>query len=382
MEEAMNLRFFQKREKFLVLEVLPARTNARFLSMDREHRLRVDRDRDNIGPKEMQAYLKVHRAKSNIIIAADPSLVVTAFLPLHVERDTHPTPLTPMELENLLAKGIAQVFNQARADAAQELGVDDLDTILVGSQVVHFKIDGHQVLNPVGFPAKSVQAVAELTLTTRGVFERLRELLASHRAFFFTESGRAGLLSIAKVRGLPVRLVSLAAERSSYFVMQKAAVGYLMTRSRLVWHSVRFRESIADAFGVSHQVAQDLYAIYLTGGLSDSARRYFERLIKPGMQALLAELKLAHLKGETFCSVDIPLPVELPHKSGGVVLAEPPLADVLQKLGISLVPEEWGRTPAERFMRVAPFLEFYFRQNDSEINEWLRRHMNWLGAPA
>ncbi len=361
---------------------MPERTAARFLSVDRESRLRVDRERDDIGPKEMQAYLKVHRAKSNIIVAADPSLVVTSFLPLHIERDASATPLSPTELENLLAKGIAQVFNQARADAAQELGVDDLDTILVNSQVVHFKIDGHQVLNPVGFPAKSVQAVAELTLTTRAVFERLRELLASHRTFFFTEPGRAGLLCIAKVRGLPARFVALGAERSSYFVMQKAAIGYHITRARLVWHTVKFRETIADAFGVAHGVAQDLYALYLTKGLSASAERYFERLIKPGMQALLAELKLARLKGDTHCAVDMPLPVALPYKSGGVTLVEPPLAEVLQKLGISLAPEEWGRTTAERFLRVAPFLEFYFKQNSSEINEWLKRHMNWLGASA
>ena len=376
----MNFRFWRKREKFLLLEVRPDRTTALFLSMDRESRLRIDREKEHIGPKEMQAFLKVHRAKSNIIIAADPSLVVTSFLPLHIERAAKDTPLSPTELENLLSKGIAQVFNQCRADAAQELGVDDLDTILVNSQVVHFKIDGHQVLNPVGFPAKTVQAVAELTLTTRPVFERLHELLASHRTFFFTEPGRAGLLSIAKVRGMPVRLVTLGAEQSSYFVMQKAAVGYHMTRARLVWHTVRFREAIADAFGVTHQIAQDLYALYLTGGLSASAMRYFDRLVKPSLQALAAELKLAHLKGETYCAVDMVLPVALPHRSGGVTLTEPPLADIMQALGISFVPDEWGKTTAERFMRVAPFLEFYFKKNTSEINEWLKRHMNWLGA--
>jgi hypothetical protein len=238
------------------------------------------------------------------------------------------------------------------------------------------------VLNPIGFNARSVQAVAELTLTTRAVFERLHTLLASHRTFFFTEPGRAGLLSIAKVHGLPVQLVTLGAKQSSFFMMQKAAVGYHITRSRLFWHSIRFRETIADAFGVTHQIAQDLYALYCAGGLSAAAMRYFEKLIKPGVQALVAELKLAHLKGDVSCSVDIPLPVTLPYRSGGMTLSEPPLAEVLQALGISFMPDEWGRTTAERFTRIAPFLEFYFKKNSSEINEWLKRHMNWLGASA
>ena len=185
MNAVFDLRFWNKKEKFLLLEVLPDRTDALFLSVDRDQRLVIEHEVRAVGPKELSAYLKIHRAKQNIIVAADSSLVVTATLPVHIDRENRDAELAATELENLLSKAIAQVFNQCRVEASQELGVDDLDAILVGSQVIQFKIDGHQVLNPVGFKVKTIDAVLELTLTTRGVFTRLQTLLAVQRSFFF-----------------------------------------------------------------------------------------------------------------------------------------------------------------------------------------------------
>jgi hypothetical protein len=108
--------------------------------------------------------------------------------------------------------------------------------------------------------------------------------------------------------------------------------------------------------------------------------KHFDRLVKPGIQSLLAELKLTKLKGEVYVNADDSLPFALPSKCGSYELADPPITEILEKLGLTITHAEWGMSPGQVLLRLAPFLEFYFAKNNSQINEWLKRHLNWLGA--
>ncbi len=376
----IDLKFWDTKEKFLLLEVLPRRTAAYFLTVNEEHHLKVDTVKHAIGAKELATYLQMHRAKQNIIVAAHSSLVVTSILPVHIERTNRNEALTTIELENLLSKAIGQIFNQCRSSASEDLGVDDLDTILVNSQVVQFKIDSHQVLNPAGFKAKTIEAIVELTLTTRQVFERLKVLLKSHKTFFFTESGRSELASLRKIFPLPLTLVNLNTEHSMAFVMKKAAVGHQVERKNLIWRSTSFAERLSEAFAIYPKVAVEMYDTYLQGTLSPHSKKYLGKLIDPDIQSLLAELKLGRFKGTIYIDCDRQLPFSFPLKTRYYTLVGPPLEALLQATGLTITESEW-QVPREQILRhLAPFLEFYFRKNESHVNQWLKRHLNWLGA--
>ena len=162
--------------------------------------------------------------------------------------------------------------------------------------------------------------------------------------------------------------------------MQAAAVGVRVRRMPLVWRTAKFHETLREAFGVDEQTARDLYALYLTGGLSAGAAKHFEKLMKPAMLALFAELKVARLKGPIYVEADEFLPVALPVKSGAFTLIEPPLQAILDAVGLGVDTRAWGRTEGRALRRLAPFLEYYFKKNNSQVNEWLKRHLNWLGA--
>ncbi len=379
----IGLHFFSsRRERFLILDACPDRVNALIVSIDEEKHIRPERILPNVNPLRLAGYLKLGRIGDNIIIAADPALVYTATLPVTFARHDASSPVTAIETENMLSQAVGRFFNQCRSDAGLELGVDDLDVLLVNSRVLNFKVDGHHVLNPLDFRGRSIEAFVELTLTTRGIFENLKELLRDRKTFFFTESGRAELLTLGKLDGLPATFIALGIHASRVFLMQKASVGHSISRAPLTWRANRPRRVFAEALGVSDRTADEVYRAYLEGRVSPTARRAFEKLLEPTARALLAELTVARLKGPMYLSSTEPLPFPLPHRGRSFTLLAPSLQTIAERLGVSIDPKQWPMAEEMIFPRLAPFFEFYFAKSDSWVNRWLARHLNWLGASA
>jgi hypothetical protein len=321
----------------------------------------------------------MNRFGGTVIVAADPSLAYTTVVPVSVERESD-EPLTAVELENLLSQAVGRIFNQCRDAASRELGVDDLDTVLVMSRVLDFKVDGHRVVNPVGFRAATVEAIFDLTLTTRAVFMRVRSLIGARRSFFFTEIGRAELVSLRAVQEPPVHLVVVGIPHSTLLTLRQAAVGYSIHRARLAWRSDTLRSRIADEWSVPAATAAELYTAYRRGDFSPRAARAMAAVLRPALTAFFADLAAHHARGLVYLTTPVPLPLALPFRRGSCTVSEPPLDRILAHAGFTLRQPVRGVAPDELFRKLAPFLEFYYDKSDSEINRWLRRHLHWLGA--
>lgn len=366
----------------MILEVVPDSIHGIIASIDEKKHIRLERYLPRVTPAWMQRAAKLERLQKNIIIAADSSLVVTSVLPVKLVRTAPQSPLTAIELENLLSQAVGRLFNQCRTEASRELKVDDLDTLLVNSQVINFKIDGHNVLNPIGFKARTVEAVLELTLTTRPVFERLKELLDASSGFFFTEIGRSILLMLDKVAKPPIQLLMLSAQGSRYFVLHRAAIGHFIQRGAIAWSTTELVQAFSEEFMVSKDVARHMYERYLERDLSKTALQHAKKLVDARVQSLIAALRSSRLKGTVYGMPDLPLPFSTPHKFKNGTLTEIPLYGILEKVGLAIDRDEWPLDSAHLLRYIGPFLEYYYRRDESQINQWLKRHLNWLGAPA
>jgi hypothetical protein len=96
----------------------------------------------------------------------------------------------------------------------------------------------------------------------------------------------------------------------------------------------------------------------------------------------LKEVDGSGLSGKVYVDASIPLPFALPlRRKGGVRLVEPPLEDIFARFGFSL--KDGGSViPAySQFAYLAPFFENFYDRGHGELNLWLRKHLNWLGAP-
>ena len=123
-----------------------------------------------------------------------------------------------------------------------------------------------------------------------------------------------------------------------------------------------------------------IYDAYCAGKTSPRMGRFLANLFKKQFDIFFKELAREKLPRRMFVTVPMALPLSLPLKRGRVALQEPPTMLVLAKFGMSGSPEKWPVLERDIFERLAPFFEWYADKSDSTINQWLRRHLNWLGA--
>jgi hypothetical protein len=384
---------FKPREKFLVLEVAPSGTNGMFLSVDEDRNIVFEKLKKNIDLNkflkspvrnvsqrtwEGKYFFKSHR---KVIVAVDSTLATTIPVPLELVRDPGSVKeevILP-ELENLIAQAMGKIFNQCRGEAATRLGIHEIDTILVGAKARNFKVDGNLVVNPIGFTAKKITLLLELTFTGRTLFEELKQFFNSPEDFFFAESSQARLSSLARARKLPVNLiVNGGTLGTSLYVLQKAKDEYpVLYREKLSWNFNAVFVRIAAELGVSEGMAHKLYRSYLDSAMSENASRSFKKFIDPVIADFLKEIGKSKVKGTVYVDADDDLPFEFPYRHAGAVFEDFPIEEMLHQLGFAGL--EGGTASRSVISRhLLPFIEAYFDKSNSDINQKLRRRLHWL----
>ncbi len=387
MKAVKGIHFWKPKESFLILEISPEEVNGLLLGLDADKKITPRQFLRGTDWARLAKRPALRHLVTNVIVSADSTLAYTASIPVSLKRENPRESLSVVELENILAQTVGRAFNQCRQEAARYLKMDDLDVVLANSRVVNFKIDGHRVLNPLGFQAEKIEAALELTLTTRGLFEEMRRFLSAgwsasrpENSFFFIETAEAELSVIHKVQKLPLSMVRLGHFHSTFSVLEEAAVGHLRGRGKVRWTAQEIIAALQNDWRVTHTAAEKVYHLFLRNETSSHGRKAMEKILAPAAKDLLAELQKAKLKGNVFLDSPLPLPFGLPVRRGKLALYEPPLGQILEHFGFELRPEEWP-VPAHRIFRfAAPFLEYYYDRSDLHANRWLRRHLNWLGA--
>lgn len=376
----MNFKFWRPREKFLILEIAPEKTSALFLGADGDRNLELEKIWDEFPLKKLNAAQMRKLRRRKIIVSAAPALIYTTAFPVKLARDSSACarPLTLVELENLLAQAMGKLFNGERKNASAHLGVDELDAILVNSKITNFKVEGHAVLNPVGFGGKTIEGVLELLFTTRQIFYGLKELFNNKDGFFFTGAHLAALRLIARLEPLPANLLLAGKDGVSYFILDRAAWGNAVYDGKIDWRLDSLWKAISSSLGTSREATMKLYNIFLRGGASADFTRSFRRILKPEMDKFLDEIKKSRLKGCVHLYSEVPFPFALPWQFGRITFCELPLEKALEKGGFKAGYRQWPLSPANAFMRLSPFFEFYYDKSGSDINNKLRRRLHWL----
>jgi hypothetical protein len=366
-------------EQFFLIEVLAEGLQAVLATVDEDKHLTFGREWRNTTWQALSGRLAPHRFIKNVVVGADSSLAYTAIVPIRILRDNPNTTLYAVELENLFAKEVGRVFSLCRSEASKMLHVDDLDVVLANSRVIDIKLDGHRVLHPVGMKAEKLEAVLELSLTTRELFHDIKSFLKSRQNLYFTEIGRAELLTISKTEPLPLHVLRLRAPASLIMRLESEPIGYSLERKEFNFEEDMILSAISAEWGISRSVAKELYEAWLRKDMSASAEEFFDRLIGPVSEKFTKELAEAKFKGKVFLEHDLPLPFDLPYTKGKIDLREPPLAETLARSGFTVPSAPWAESVL--FRKIAPFLSFYYDKSDTTLNRWLKRHLSWLGTP-
>lgn len=369
-----------RREHFFILEIGPETIGGICVAVDGEKKVFVTK----AFPSAAWGERIVWRGRWGFprvspIVALDASIAHTAVIPVSHVREHIRDPLRAQELEDILSQSVARALTQARKDAARELGADELDVLLAKAQVSNFRIDGHQVLNPLGFRAQKVDAAVRLTFTARRVCAEAKRIVGETTPFFFVDIADAELLCLERVGEQPVHLISVRPWQSSRFSMQyRAATGYAVHRGNLVWRARGFEEAIREAWGVGPAVARRLYGMRLRGELGEAVARFFDRMFLPRARSFFAEIAAMKLKGRVYIDAAQELPFGIAVRKRAMSLEEPPVAALLERLGFAFDAAAAGFPPRSAFRFLSIFFAYYYDKSDARMNAWLTKRLGWL----
>ncbi len=382
-----------KKEKFLILEILPSGANGLFLTVREDRTIELEKFVGNINLKkflrtplrrvtqkawEGEYLFKSHR---KVIATADSKLATTIPLPLDLPRERADVKfeITLPELENLIAQAMGKIFNQCRSEAAKRLNIHELDTILVGAKARNFKVDGKSVVNPAGFTGKKISLVLEMRFTTRAMFEDLKPFFNAPDDFFFTEGPQTRLFSIARTRKLPLNLIIAEEGDAAVYVLQDTKDGHpVLYREKLGWDFHNLIRNIATELHVSTSVAHDLYEQYRARTMSESAARAFKKILDPAVDDFFEALAKKNIRGFVYIDADHDLPFELPHRVHGATVEAMPIGEILEALDFPREAADSRLSQRILSRHLLPFLEAYFDKSNSDINQKLRRRLHWL----
>jgi hypothetical protein len=374
---------FARKEHFFVLEIRPGSVSGLRVAVGEDKKITITRTLTDVPWGNRIAWENTFRfPKVMPVVALDFSLSHTVFIPVAHVRERIRDPLGESELTDILSQHVGRALSQCRKDAARELGVDELDALLAKAQVASFKIDTHNVLNPLGFRTQRVEALVRLTFTSRSVFNEAKRIIGTQSQIFFSDIANAELMALERVSALPFNLLFIRPYGTTRFSAEQSPAGYEVERGNLVWRAGGFEEAIADAWGVSIATAKRLYDARIAGAPSVVTTRFFDRLFLPRTRSFFAEIGAMKLKGPFHIDTDMNLPFPIVGKKGGMVFSDMPIARLADRLGFSVDAEGLSLASRPLFRLLSVFFERYYDKSDSAMNAWLTKHLSWLGSPV
>jgi len=177
--------FFTKEERFLLIDI---RYNSIILTRafvrwsDKKIRIASEQILDiSLIDETERATALLKRACSSILNASRYSIVVvteprastTVHTSSKIIREEFQKPIDDSDLDNYISQSIWKVFDRYRAWSSQKMGIEEMDLIVADVKIRNFNVDGHRVLRPMDFSARTIEVFLNLTFAPRKIIEAI-----------------------------------------------------------------------------------------------------------------------------------------------------------------------------------------------------------------
>jgi hypothetical protein len=213
------------------------------------------------------------------------------------------------ELENLVSQGLWKMTGIHRNRAATKMEIPEVRVRLADADVVQVRLNGHRVVNPVGFVARSVELCFRETFVDAQLLARLGETLTEDNlaAVFEGPAVLAGL--VARLHSQSEFLfVSVGARESVVYHVNQMVISYV---DSFGWGTEMLKSGAAKQFEVDGDTIDRMLEQYYRREVSPAIRRALEAATS-GELAMLSNGIAAHLpsgkKVPVYVHAALPLP--------------------------------------------------------------------------
>ncbi|TSC60150.1 MAG: hypothetical protein LiPW15_28 [Parcubacteria group bacterium LiPW_15] len=369
---------FGTREKFLILNIEPAGPRTVVFGVGEDKNIRFQKNLDDWNIPKF--FKDISRKNMTAVVSLHPALGAVRIVPFKFVRQTQSAPLEHTELENFLAQLSQKAFLEFRADVADELGIDELDAILVESKPFAYRADGSSVSSPIGHKSKEIHGFLELLFTTRDAFDLMQPTIYSGNPVFMTLHDKSELMSLKKMGMEKISLLEFSEEGGARLLKFDLDKKNDMPASRksVAWSPSRFFTRLEELWNVDRKTAMSIYFLYLKDEVSPKLKAQIEKIWNKETSTLFSALRQAGARGEVYVKTWMPLPLTLPARQKGITLLEFPFGDIFDRLGFTFEGKLSELSPREAFAQLSPFVECYYDSSDPQVSHSLRRRIHWL----
>lgn len=230
---------------------------------------------------------------AQLIILFDRNEAVIMQTGLSMQRADWSAEITMPELDNAIRHGVWQVFQQERSGAGKLLHAADLKLRLSDVDVVALRLDGHRVVNPIGFRAQTIDVVLRQTFVRSEPWVQLVSLLPSERIIAVIErsgfwAGCAAL--IAKTEGI---FLDIGEHQTFIFKLHDGAITFSDSVS---WGTAGMFSNITAPLGLPTTMAPTLIGKYAGGLVSSHVGAHIEDALKQEFAVLLHTIEAHRAK--------------------------------------------------------------------------------------
>lgn len=277
-----------KNEKYLVIEVLNHYIQITALKVDSKNKkITVFKNFFQPIPEFTIAnilnifpalFKKISKpGKYKIIISLDSRLGTTLYSSISLVRSNPKEVIDEADLDNLISQAIWRFFDKNRWRIAKKMEIDEVDVLLSDVRIRDLRIDGHRVVNPLGFKAKSVEIIFSQTLVGRELMRAVKDLIPKENITLITEAGTA--LSHVFSRVLEEENFYLANLFPGHTSVFSVAGLRLAHHDGFDWGGDNLIHFLRRQFCLDPDTADSLIQNYVAGNASQGFLRRFENIL-------------------------------------------------------------------------------------------------------
>lgn len=288
-----TINLFSPGDKYLIIEILNHYLQVTLVQVNFETKqVRVSKnflkDLSSLKPqtvlKELSQIIRKIRkpARYSVILNLDPQFATTIYSSLPAIRQSPSEVIDEADIDNLLSQTIWKFFDRQRLRVAKKMNVEEIDVLLSDVRVRGIKIDGHKVINPIGFKAKSVEFYLSQTFAPREFIRGLKEIIALDKITLISEIGTVlahGLLDISKSDQLV--LANLFPDKT---ILYAAAPGRLAHLDEYGWGQNHLLSALNQQLALDPESAQKIIDLHNENRASEAFLRRFETIIAKELQ--------------------------------------------------------------------------------------------------
>lgn len=393
---------FKKTQPIVAIEVLPERIRALKAKVDIEsgkislvdyisesHEFSYESlDMFADAVKGVLARLKPSK-KQLILLGFHDGAAVTTRMNASVNRSNVDTMLRENELEDLIFKAQWKIFDKMRPVLAVKMGIGDLDLHLTDAKIEGVRLDGHRVINPIGFRPRTIEFDIINTFASKKMIRSLKQLIHEYGTLeLVVERNAAFINALMRIyKMFDAVVITVRSQSTQIVVVKNRAIVY---NQDFGWGCESLHNAMDRFFSVGAGVGAKIYDRYATGNLSDAVSKKIEHvfddelnLFFQGVHLALSSLEKGSLPPALLFQYEEKMPDYvageiMKHVFPRGLFAEKPRMIVLP---LDLIAEELKLSMPIENSFAALLAEFvYGEKGDSQLNNLLNKRVRWLEA--